>query len=92
MSMGDFNSHSQSWRYDHIDNRGEEIEAWQDDNNIIINRMTHRLSTSDDGTLPKLKYIANKFEEHKSNIRRTWQLINDVMGRDKKMQHQMFLL
>ena len=32
----------------------------------------------------KRKYIANKFDEHKSNIRRTWQLINDVMGRDKK--------
>ena len=25
--MGDFNSHSQSWGYDHIDARGEEIEA-----------------------------------------------------------------
>ena len=33
---------------------------------------------------PKRKYIATKFDEHKSNIRRTWQLINDVMGRDKK--------
>ena len=34
--MGDFNSHSQSWGYDHIDARGEEIEAWQDDNNITL--------------------------------------------------------
>ena len=34
--MGDFNSHSQSWGYDHIDNRGEEIEAWQDDNNLTF--------------------------------------------------------
>ena len=25
--MGDFNSHTQSWGYDHIDARGEEIEA-----------------------------------------------------------------
>ena len=23
--VGDFNSHSRSWRYNHIDNRGEEI-------------------------------------------------------------------
>ena len=34
--MGDFNSHSQSWGYDHIDARGEEIEAWQDDNNLTL--------------------------------------------------------
>ena len=33
---GDFNSHSQSWGYDHIDARGEEIEAWQDDNNLTL--------------------------------------------------------
>ena len=32
--MGDFNSHSQSWGYDHIDAPGEEIEAWQDDENL----------------------------------------------------------
>ena len=52
--MGDFNSHSQSWGYDHIDARGEEIEARQDDNNIhpLINHMTRRLSTPDAGTLP----------------------------------------
>ena len=34
--MGDFNSHSQSWGYDHIDARGEEFEAWQDDNNLTL--------------------------------------------------------
>ena len=34
--MGDFNSHSQSWGYDHIDARGEEIEAWQDDKNLAL--------------------------------------------------------
>ena len=34
--MGDFNSHSQSWGYDDIDARGEEIEAWQDDNNLTL--------------------------------------------------------
>ena len=52
--MGDFNSHSQSWGYDHIDARGEEIEAWQGDNNFhsLINRRTHQLSTPDADTLP----------------------------------------
>ena len=34
--MGEFNSHSQGWDYDHIDARGEEIEAWQDDNNLTL--------------------------------------------------------
>ena len=34
--VGDFNSHSQSWRYNHIDNRGEEIEYWQDENNLTL--------------------------------------------------------
>ena len=34
--MGDFNSHSQSWGYDHIRARGEEIEAWQYDNNLTL--------------------------------------------------------
>ena len=37
--VGDFNSHSQSWGYNHIDNRGEEIEDWHDENNLtLINR------------------------------------------------------
>ena len=30
------NSHSQSWGYDHIDKRGEEVENWQDDNNMLL--------------------------------------------------------
>ena len=34
--MGGFNSHSLSWGYDHIDARGEEIEAWQDDKNLTL--------------------------------------------------------
>ena len=36
ITMEDLNSHSQSWGYDHIDARGEEIEAWQDDNNLTL--------------------------------------------------------
>ena len=37
--VGDFNSHSQSWGYNHIYNRGVEIEDWQDENNLtLINR------------------------------------------------------
>ena len=34
--VGDFNSHSQSWGYNHIDNRGEEIEDRQDENNLTL--------------------------------------------------------
>ena len=41
--MGDFNSHSQSWGYYHIEARGEEIEArgeeieaWHDDNDLTL--------------------------------------------------------
>ena len=34
--VGDFNSHSQSWGYDHADARGEELEDWQDENNLIL--------------------------------------------------------
>ncbi|CAG5116491.1 unnamed protein product, partial [Candidula unifasciata] len=38
---GDFNSHSQSWGYDHIDQRGEKLEEWQDENRfVLINRPT----------------------------------------------------
>jgi ribonuclease HI len=33
---GDFNSHSQSWGYDHMDKRGEELENWQDENGFIL--------------------------------------------------------
>ena len=36
LAVGDFNSHSQSWGYNHLDNRGEEVEKWQDDNNLIL--------------------------------------------------------
>ena len=32
----------------------------------------------------KRKYLSNKFDEYKSNIKKTWILINDVMGRAKK--------
>ena len=43
--MEDFNSHSQSWGYDHIDVRGEEIEAWQDNNNLtLINQLYDTLT------------------------------------------------
>jgi len=39
--VGDFNSHSQSWGYEHMDRRGEEVESWQDENKLIlINRPT----------------------------------------------------
>ena len=34
--VGDFNSRSQSWGYDNIDKRGEEVEAWQDDHRLIL--------------------------------------------------------
>ena len=33
---GDFNSQSQSWGYSTLDKRGEEIEAWQDENKLIL--------------------------------------------------------
>ena len=32
----DFNSRSQSWGYDSIDTRGENIEDWQDKNKRIL--------------------------------------------------------
>jgi len=36
---GDFNMHSHSWGYDHIDKRGEEVENWQDDHKLnLINK------------------------------------------------------
>ena len=34
--VGDFNSHSQSWGYQHMDRRGEEVENWQDDNRLLL--------------------------------------------------------
>jgi len=37
--VGDFNSHSQSWGYVHIDKRREEAENWQDDHKLhLINK------------------------------------------------------
>ncbi|GFR91032.1 RNA-directed DNA polymerase from mobile element jockey-like [Elysia marginata] len=34
--LGDFNSHSQSWGYDEMDHRGEEVENWQIDQNLQL--------------------------------------------------------
>ena len=34
--VGDFNSHSQSWGYQHMDRRGEEVENWQDENRLLL--------------------------------------------------------
>ena len=31
-----YNSHSQSWGYQHMDRRGEEVENWQDDNRLLL--------------------------------------------------------
>ena len=36
IAVGDFNSHSQSWGYSHMDRRGEEVEDWQDEHNLIL--------------------------------------------------------
>ena len=36
LAVGDFNSHSQSWGYDHMDRRGEEVEDWQDDHHLSL--------------------------------------------------------
>ena len=33
---GDFNSHSQSWGYDEMNRRGEEVENWQDENKLLL--------------------------------------------------------
>ena len=33
---GDFNSHSPSWGYEEMDNRGEEIEDWMMENGLIL--------------------------------------------------------
>ena len=52
--MGDFNSHSQSWGYDHIDARGEELKHGRTitTSHSLINCMTHRLAALAAGTLP----------------------------------------
>ena len=34
--VGDFNSHSQSWGYDHADARGDEVEDWQDEHRLLL--------------------------------------------------------
>ena len=34
--VGDLNSHSQSWGYQHMDRRGEEVENWQDENRLFL--------------------------------------------------------
>ena len=36
LAVGDFNSHSQSWGYNHMDKRGEEVEDWQDEHKLIL--------------------------------------------------------
>jgi ribonuclease HI len=36
IAVGDFNSHSQSWGYSHMDSRGEEVEDWQDDHHLVL--------------------------------------------------------
>ena len=36
IAVGDFNSHSQSWGFDHLDGRGEEVEEWQDDHQLVL--------------------------------------------------------
>ena len=36
IACGDFNSHSQSWGYDHLDKRGEEVENWQDELGLLL--------------------------------------------------------
>ena len=33
---GDFNSHSQSWGYETMNKRGEDLEEWQDENHLIL--------------------------------------------------------
>jgi len=33
---GDFNSHSHSWGYHELDSLGEDIEAWQDENILVL--------------------------------------------------------
>ncbi|BFZ07875.1 hypothetical protein BsWGS_10914 [Bradybaena similaris] len=36
IAVGDFNGHSQSWGYNHLDQRGEEIESWQDEHSLLL--------------------------------------------------------
>ena len=34
--MGDFNSHSPSWGYDELDSKGEEVECWATNQQLIL--------------------------------------------------------
>jgi ribonuclease HI/endonuclease/exonuclease/phosphatase family metal-dependent hydrolase len=43
--LGDFNSHSQSWGYDHMDKRGEDVENWQDDLQLQLVNSPHDAPT-----------------------------------------------
>ena len=36
LAVGDFRSHSPSWGYSHMDRRGEELETWQNDNQLVL--------------------------------------------------------
>jgi hypothetical protein len=36
MGLGDFNSHSESWGYVESDSRGDEVEDWQIENNLLL--------------------------------------------------------
>ena len=49
--LGDFNSRSTCWGYDDTDTRGDEVEDWQIDNNMILLNMPklHQHSTPEDG-------------------------------------------
>ena len=43
--VGDFNSHSPSWGYSELDNRGEEVEEWQ-----VLNNLQLLVNPSDEPT------------------------------------------
>ncbi|KAK3740855.1 hypothetical protein RRG08_011317 [Elysia crispata] len=36
LTVGDFNSHSTSWGYKESDRRGDEVEGWQIENNLLL--------------------------------------------------------
>ena len=36
LTVGDFNSHSTSWGYEESDRRGDEVEDWQIENNLLL--------------------------------------------------------
>ena len=43
-TVGDFNSHSQSWGYQYADQRGREVENWWDENPLLlINSLSDQL-------------------------------------------------